>query len=293
MNILVCTKLSIPATKRYIPHWPDYRGEHEIRLNTWLCSHASDPDIILCMGVGAMVETYKALEQHPSAKLFVYNWDCYEWVWKNPRPGEYNYIRFGELCKKAEMVFTPSECTALRTKQWWGIDKVHTILSCCPKWDSTPNISNGDYVLCCLREIPDKKWDQLEKACKETNLRLVMTKHEAHYEDYKDLIANCRFIVSHLDELSTGGLSLLEAYRIGKPVLLSDSHWHGGSDYFGHRAIYFRYNDFEYLKYRLLQLHLAPQIGKRTDMKSWVEENYSDFHMASELVHCMETVCNE
>ena len=66
--------------------------------------------------------------------------------------------------------------------------------------------------------------------------------------EYKRNILSCAFLVTEYMEASTGGLTLLEGYYHGKQVLLSDSIYQGGRDYFGDRSFYFKdgnYDDFK------------------------------------------------
>jgi len=111
-----------------------------------------------------------------------------------------------------------------------------------------------------------------------------MTQHECSYEEYKDKVAGCRFLVSHLDELSTGGLSLMEGYYHGKPVLLSDSPWHGGRDYFGDRAVYFNHQSDTDFKLKLSQIYNNPELFVKSDHRQWVLENHTDELMQSRIL---------
>lgn len=287
MNILVCSRISIPAKDRTLPTWEHLRAlGHEI-----IVEHPSSvptterPDAMISMGVTIMEETFEALDRFPGVPLYCYNWDCYEWVWKNPRPGEYDYVRYGELLRKAEEVWVPSVCTARRTVQWWNIppNRIVRILSACPWWDH-PNVRDEGYALCCLREIPDPWWGMFEKCCEEMNIPYRMSKHEKSYEEYQDLVAGCKFLCAPLYELSTGGLSLMEGYRLGKPVLLSDSEWNGGVDYFGKRAAYFRHGDVADFQRWLYVMYHGVWTPNLECQKRYIEENFSDERMGENML---------
>lgn len=284
MHLLICSKVSIPEKDRTLPAWEYTRSlGHTVTVE-----HPNDvqvsPDVIISMGVTVMEETFTAHKKWPNVPLFCYNWDCYAWVWTNPRPGEYDYRRYGELLREATEVWVPSECTAVRTKQWWPwVKDVQVILSACPWWDYE-NVVDDGYALCALREIPDPQWGIFARACEELDITYCMTKHECDYQTYQGIVAGCRLIVSHLYELSTGGLTLMEGYYLGKPCLLSDSPFHGGRDYLRNRGRYFRHNDYESFKYNLRDMWENPQPPDRQQAKQYIEENFSDQRMVDDML---------
>lgn len=249
------------------------------------------PDAICCMSISRMSIAEYACKLHPRAKLFVYNWDVYETVWTQPTG--YDYRAFGELCKQAAEVWVPSQCTADRTQEYYGVD-AHVVLAYV---DPLPvkSVRDKNYVLCALRQIPDRDWGLFEQACRAEGIRYHMTEHKLDWTAYIREVVNCTFVVSHCHELSTGGLTLLEAYALGKPVLLSDSPWHGGSDYFGDRASYFRAGDIASLRSALRRMwdYRASQYRDTVNDLRWVEDQYSAKRFAADLrervrVHCSQ-----
>lgn len=300
MNFLVVSRVSIPAKDRTLPCWEYLRSlghtvmvEHPSKTPSWMIGEPGygkpwTPNVIISMGVTIMEETFDALKRFPSVPLYCYNWDCYAWVWKTPRPGEYDYRRYGELLGLAREVWVPSACTGRRTTQWWGLTNWSVVLSACPWWDSS-NVRDDGYALCCLREIPDPWWGVFERCCEELGIPYKSTKHEVSREEYEDVVAGCRFICAPLYELSTGGLSLMEAYRLGKPVLISDSEWNGGRDYFGDRAFYFRHGDEDDFRCKLVSM-FQPRIAGcvAPDHKEWIESNYSDRRMVDDMLRRIE-----
>lgn len=295
MNFFISTKKSIPALNRTIPDWDSLRRRginyYLSCDDDWDCPLGLSPDVIICMGIGGMGITESMLERFPETPLFVYHWDCYEWVWKNPRPGEYDYRRYGELLKKAKEVWVPSYCTGERAIQWWPElnGKMARILSSVPYFDA--GTKDGEYLLCTLREIPDPFWGEFERTCEELRIPYRMTNHEASRQEYEEAVANCRGIVSPLWELSTGGLSCLEAYYLGKPVLLSNSRWHGGKDYFSDRALYFDHHDRQDFMRKLLIMYTAPPIVPE-DHSDWVRYEFSSTVMVSRMVSRIQIVIN-
>lgn len=250
------------------------------------------PDAIVSWGATLTDLTFESLVRWPTARLYCYNWDVYEWVWTRPRkeeqegtPGRIDYVRYGELLKRAREIWVPSNCTGRRTTQWYGLTNWTRILSAIPYWDHS-NVRDDGYALCCLREIPDPWWGTFERCCAELGIPYRSTRHECSEAKYRDAVAGCRFICAPLYELSTGGLSLMEAYYLGKPVLLSDSEWNGGRDYLGDRADYFRHGDEQNFKEQLMYVFGR---GRRwdSDFKHYVAR-FSDERMADEILTRIE-----
>jgi hypothetical protein len=280
MKIHVCKAENIEGTSRSIPDW-SIAEQQGHQINTF----NGKPDAIVGMSISQMDKTIAAIERWPSVPLFCYNWDCYEWVWLSPRPGEYDYRKYGELLKKAAEIWVPSVCTGKRTTQWWGLKNWHVILSSCPWWDYNDTTDRG-YALCCLREIPDPWWSKFEQACKELNIPYRMTRHEQSYEEYQDAVAHCRFLCAPLFELSTGGLSLMEGYYLGKPVLINDSEWNGGRDYFRDRALYFKHGNFVNFKNMLMVISNQTSANRylTVDHKKYITQNFSDARIVDDML---------
>lgn len=294
MNVAVISKASRAKTELLDPHWLRFAergvtlwaGDPQVSTPPW------EPDAIISMGVTLMQETEAAVRQFPNSRLYCYNWDVYEWVWTRPRaeetpgtPGFLDYRHYGELLRLATEVWTPSDCTTRRTLQWYPwVKNVHRILSSCPWWEHD-NVRDDGYALMCLREIPDPWWGVFERCCEELGIPYKSTKHEQSEASYRDAIAGCRFICAPLYELSTGGLSLMEAYYHGKPVLLSDSPWNGGHDYFRNAANYFRHGDEFSFKSWLKAMWAIPYTGQFKDVyRSYITSNFSSDRMADDMI---------
>jgi hypothetical protein len=242
--------------------------------------------------VGVMEEAFDASARFPGVPHFHFCWDVYARVWTHPRPrtatfgGEADYRRYGDLLRLAREVWVPSACTGRRVAQWYGLADWHMILSCAPWWDHV-NVRDDGYALCTLRHLPDP-WDTVfEECCGEAGIPFRRTDHELSYEEYQDVVAGCRFLVNHYFEASTGGLTQLEAYRLGKPVLASSSEWNGSRDYLGDRATYFKWGDREAFKRALREMYDNPP-KVATDHCEWVEANFSDRRMVEDVVRRIE-----
>lgn len=148
---------------------------------------------------------------------------------------------------------------------------------------SKSGVKDGGYALCTLRHLPDACDTWFEQCCAELGIPFLRTDHNLDRAGYERAVAECRFLVSHYREASTGGLTLMEGYRLGKPVLLSDSRWNGARDYFGDRAVYFRGDDREDFKTALGTMHSAPS-PVPPDCRQWVEREFSDTVMVEAML---------
>lgn len=286
MFFYICTGISVPEMARCIPDWRLLLNVgHDFVISTEAEIDHPKPDAIILMSVSRTDDAIKAMARWPGVPLFVYHWDCYSWVWTNPRPGEYDYKRYGNLLKQAKKVWAPSHVTAQQAYLWWSI-KSRVVWPAVPTWEE--EVADDGYALCTLREQPDHHWDWFERACQETGYPHVMTKHYLPHAEYRQKIARCSFIVSHLREASTGGLSLIEAYRLGKPVVVCNSGWNGAIEYFDQRAI--KFSDYGALVSRLLMLRHLPLVtdmtGKKpcSDHRTWVDDRFSDKRMLSQMM---------
>lgn len=288
MKILVLSKLSIPALNRTLPQW-DYARElgHDVQVTDRIEEITETPDVIIAMGVGVVNQAAWAFQRFPNVFAALYHWDRYSWTITRPRKGEYDYNRYGELVSMADIVFVPSECTGIQAGQWWGIENWHVVRSCAPTWEYSGGFDNG-YALCTLRELPDACWGLFEKCCEEIGIPYKMTARDIPRSEYESDVANCRFIVSHLEEMSTGGLSCLEAYYHGKPVLMTDSQWHGGKDYFKSRAVYFKHGDEADFKDKLWSMWSNPPRLNKADCRRWIDENFTDEIMVRQILERIE-----
>jgi hypothetical protein len=188
-------------------------------------------DAILVMSVTQMDRAWKALKLNPGAKIFVYDWDVYDWALATPRPGEYDYTAFGRLCEAATEVWAPSEAERGRYKRWTGRDAV-VVTSAVPFWH-LPEIEPTDdrFVLDTLRETPDPGWGMAAEVCRELGIPLKASKHAASFEEYCCLLATCTFTICTLREASTGGLGLVEANWYGKMALIPDNEENAALEY--------------------------------------------------------------
>lgn len=291
MNVIVvCSKISIPDRDRTIPDWKS------CDLHDWVVTRIdrrhgvipSTPKAVVCMSVSMVDVAFKLVKRFPGVKLFCYQWDCYDWCYNSPRASEYDYGRYNELLRKAVEIWVPSNCTGEATQRRLQLKNWHTIWPSAPYWEYH-NVYDDGYALCALREQPDAKWGWFEKACEELRIPYKMTKHEHSFQSYQETVANCRFLVSPLDELSTGGLTLQEGYYLGKPILLSDSRRNGAGEYFKDRASYFKHDSFADLKASLKYLYETGYTrGVNRDHRQWVADNFNEQTMVDKILARIE-----
>lgn len=244
-----------------------------------LVSRTDWADVILCMSVSQMGLAWQALESNPHAKLYVYNWDVYDWSLQTPRPDEYDWATFKKLCAIAHEVWVPSEAEAGRYRRWTGMESV-IVRTAVPFW-TLPDIEPRDnrFVLDTLRETPDPHWGMAEKACKELGIVFVASKHVQDFRRYAQMLATCTVSVSTLREASTGGLGLVEASWYGKPCLVPNNPENAGAEYVP-QAYRFASGDHEDLKAKLKEIFVAPPIDHACSDRERIRKEFSAEAMA-------------
>ncbi|MDB4786235.1 hypothetical protein OAG36_00725 [bacterium] len=283
MHLVVCTAQGIADTDYSIPAWT-YAREQGHRVDFYKTDEVPEgvkPDALIGLSITQMDPVNRMCNKFPDVPLFSYCWDAYEWCFLEHRHKGYDYRAYVKQLQKSEEVWVPSYCTGIRLKDWFGMDS-YRVRSAIPYWEYD-NVRDDGYVLCTLREIPDTKWGWFKQSCEELNIPHMMTEHTKSFSDYQDAVAGCRLLVSHCDELSTGGLTLLEGYYLGKPSLLSDSPWHGGTDYLGDRATYFDHTDFEDFKLKLSEMYKSPP-PVATDNQYYVVNGFKDYHIVKGML---------
>jgi hypothetical protein len=259
-SILILSKVSLPGLNRYLPHWPELPEEKASIFITEDCPKSlpfGKPQAIVCMSISVLNAAQEACARWPGVPLFIYHWDAYSWVTESPRPGEYNYGRYRELMEEAVEIWTPSRATQDQLRQTWGLSSI-VVYSAVPRWQDQAWCSARDqaYALCSLRRLPDRHVGWFERACAELDIPYVMMNHGLSQKNYQSMVLGARLLVSHYEEASTGGLTLLEAARFGIPSLVFDGPYNGAKEYLGEAARTFK-NYWE-LKSRLADMYFHP-----------------------------------
>jgi glycosyltransferase involved in cell wall biosynthesis len=246
----------------------------------------SPPDLLLGMFANRWRWIRVLMRLFHRTPIINFNWDVYEWCWDpaHSRDCPFDPARYGDILRRSLEIWVPSDCTARRATQWYGdLPPMRKILGCIPIWEPDTPVRDGRFFLNSLRRIPDRHQGLLESVCKSLGYTVFSTGRHAAWDGYRSLAAECTAIVSPLHELSTGGLSALEAHALGKPVIMSDSPWHGGRDYFGDRAIYFRDGDPDDLARVLRQVWECPPRLDPDECRGWVQKHYHPDVMARQI----------
>lgn len=246
------------------------RRGHEVFVNNM---NGGDVDFLIGASVSVQSRIWALHKQFPKVPMINYNWDVYEWVWTHPRGRSYNWKMYGDLLRASLEVWCPSESVVLRNIDWYDIPREKSfILKTFVRLFDYDNVTDEGFVLNPLRQIPDRNHGWFEKACEELNLPYKSSNHQLSEEDFKKVVASCSFMVCPWYEASTGGLTLIEGYALGKPVLVSESPYMGARDYFGDRAFYFKEGDYENFKARIKELWDDTPTLDREDCKQFVQQ---------------------
>ena len=212
---------------------------HQIFYNE--CNN--DCDFILCLNGLSQYSIFENMRlQYPKIKTIMFVWDLYPWT--EYAHGMKNIIHYDEI-------WAPSNEVILRLIEFYNVNlnKYKIIKSYVNFFENENYELKEKFVYHPVRKYkPDPNYGFLERACNELGILYSRNTHGLDYMEYKRNILSCAFLVTEYMEASTGGLTLLEGYYHGKQVLLSDSIYQGGRDYFGDRSFYFKdgnYDDFK------------------------------------------------
>lgn len=235
---------------------------------------AFEPDVIIGASVSVQKNIRRAHQRYPKVPMINYNWDIYEWVWTHPRGRSYDWKGYGELLKASHEVWCPSDSVVKRNWDWFKIkeDKSIVIKTFVRLFEYGGEVKDGRYVYNPLRSIPDRNLGWLRRACQELGIPLVESGHKLSESEFQKTILNCSFMVCEYYEASTGGLTLIEGHKYGKPVLVSDSPYMGAQDYFGDRAEYFKHDDYDSFKAKVKELWENTPVLDRVECEEFVKQ---------------------
>ena len=263
---------------------------HEVVYNE--CDESFD--ILFGATIGEQFKLVGLHRDNPSVPMVNYNWDVYEWAFRTWPTAIFPYDLncYTWLLHESKSVFCPSMSVVHRNKEFFDIphEKSKVVKSFARQLDIKPEQVRDDrFVYMPLRQIPDRNLGWFERAVKELDIPFLLTDKKLSEEDYADKIASCSFLVCPWFEASTGGLSLLEGHKVGKPVLVSDSKYMGAADYFGGRANYFRHDSYEDFKAKIKELWDNTPVLDLEDCSSFCEE-YTPEVMGENLLRAFEEV---
>lgn len=214
-----------------------------------------DFDFILGGTVGVASKINEIHQRFPKIKMVNYIWDLYPWVIER---NMYDFRTYAELLQKSVEIWCPSKEVSQRVQEFYQLGhKCQIIKSYAEFYEDEKNIkANNNFIYHPVRPYADPNTGMIDSVCNELQYELLKggNGHKFTYDEYKEKVLTCSFLVTEYREASTGGLTLLEGYYHGKDVLLSDSEYQGGRDYFGDRAYYFKDGDKEDLKEKVKML---------------------------------------
>lgn len=202
--------------------------------------------------------------------IVVYCWDYY--LWKHQ--SDFTWKQYADFLKEVDLILVPSRGQQLRLKELLGLESVvvHTGI---PIYDCP--VTDGNFILDPVRYYPEENQLWAEKAAEELGIPIIHSEHQYNQEEFQKLVASCTFLTCAYREASTGGLSLMEGLYLGKPALVSDSPYMGARDYLGEYGTYFKYDDFEDLKAKMLTLwETRPKLKAEQYVKSFNYERMGE-----------------
>lgn len=210
-----------------------------------------DCDVIVCMTQTVINLLEDAHEKYPKIPIVTYNWDWFSFIDKTRG----TWVKLREYMKKSIDVWTASDDTARLCERELGIP--HYTIYACSVIDEFENDENkdGDYIVqASRRDKRYKRFDLFEKACEDLGLPYISC-HPNKFErkEYIKILKNCNMLVMAANEESNATLSAIEAAYCKKPLLLSDIE--ACKECFGDTAIYFKTDDLEDLKDKLLKMY--------------------------------------
>jgi hypothetical protein len=281
----------IKPTSVNVDPWVDEFINNGVTVLVNSCSE--DCDFIICASHSQLPGLHQVHSRFPNIPMINYNWDLYGWVDVNSTTG-YNWKYYGEMLAKSVEIWTPSEEVNLRTQEFFNLGRKCKVIKTFARFfDYNGEIKDGRYIYQPMRYYTaDKNFGWLKRACSELNIPLYESLHKLTEPDFQKVIAECSFMVTEYNEASTGGLTLLEGYRLGKPVVVSDSRYMGARDYFNDRAIYFNDSSYTDFKETIMKTWENTPILDRSDCVEFTNR-YSVTNMVAEMFSRLKELKNE
>lgn len=171
--------------------------------------------------------------EFPNVPVIHYCWDLYPWVLLDSNhPEADRWLQYVHELRECTEVWVPTTPVVKRCEEYIGRTP-RIVLPPVPFWEPEVSPQDFGYVVDVMRSYPgDPNTGIVKRICDELGIECVETGASLSQREYRKKIANARLLVSAYNEASTGSLALLEGYRLGKQVLISDSPMHGGNDLF-------------------------------------------------------------
>jgi glycosyltransferase involved in cell wall biosynthesis len=239
----------------------------------------------------------------PTKPVVHYNWDIYPFQVRErtdprtdrtgrarPTPNATRWAEYISELRYSTEVWVPSQGVVRRTHEFAGPTIDCQVVRCNyfgwdkpgADWWQVMNVDlSKPYVMDVMRQYPEEPMvGSVRRACGHLGIPCIQSDHRLTWDEFRCAVVNASLLVSSYNEASTGGLTLLEGYAHGVPVLVSDSPLQGANDYFGDRAFRFQAGNEEDLESSIkfyAQVKPAPEDVRRKaagEAARWVEENY-------------------
>jgi hypothetical protein len=229
-------------------------------------SRQEDADIYLSLFTeGELDQLVYLLETRPKP-TFIFIWDFY---FENRQQDDSLVARLLKPYKDYITIMCPNAGSKLCLESF-GFTNVHCVRTFAQYFEGR-SVCNRHYVCFAQRQYP---WDMTAewgiRACTELNIPYMCNRDKRWtFEQYKDILSGCSFIATTNNEASTGGMSLLEAYNLGKPVLFPNSVTQGANDIFQDRGYRYQFDSYDDLCYEISQLWMNPPDTDLLDQQAY------------------------
>lgn len=220
--------------------------------------------------------------------------DFYKTIWTSPNPHGYDFNMYKKYMQQSKELWCLSNEVILRMEEENINTKCELMLIWARFFDYTNEIKDKRYILQPMRYYKsDKNFQWLKRACFELQIPLSETQNRLSEEEFQKVIAECSFIVCEYHEASTGGLTLLEGYRLGKPVVISNSKYQGARDYLRDKAIYFDDNSYDDFKRVIKETWENTPVLDVKECKNYTNTLPSIEDMVNNMIKRLEVLKNE
>lgn len=241
-----------------------------------------EAEAIFCASVITMGVAITAKKEF-NLPLAIYCWDYYLFAHDGTHKG-WDWKRYAELMKEADIIFVPSLAQQLRLKELLSLDSV-VVKTGILTYEH--EVIDGNFVLDPLRYYPVEQAKWVEQAGAELGIPVIHSEHQYNEAEFRKLVASCTFMTCAVPEASTGGLSLSEGLWLGKVSLISDSPYNGANDYLGEYAYGFIGNSYGDLKRMMALLWQRRPI---VDAREYMQKELNFGKMAKELYEGINTI---
>ena len=250
------------------------------------------PDCDFIIGTGqAYIHLMEFFHQTcPEIPLINLTLDFYKTVWTAPNPHGYDWHKYKEYLNKCvELWWLSNEVILRMGEEGIDTDKCLMMKIWARFFEYDGEVFDNKYIFNPIRPyVCDKNYGWLKRACTELGIRLDEPNHNLSEKEFQKMIAECSFMCTEYHETSTGGLTLLEGYKLGKVSVVSDSPYEGASDYLGDRAIYFDDNSYEDFKRVIKETYENTPELDRKDCEEFCAAHPTIEDMVDSMIERME-----